>query len=184
MWNFNKVGRVLDTRTIQRGLKIELQWVWPWKRASYNGGYPYEIIVTSPQGVVVQEVHSSDKIQFNRILLGYYQKECPLSMNDEDVQVWAFSLETAIERYLSKTLPDGDFLVHVPVSEKASKNFWKTRVGIDNLNDHHLDCSVMNITGYDKPAIYLASKANPKQPGRYLLVNVRNGYIQTTVNLL
>lgn len=184
MWNFNQLGRVLETRTIQRGLKVELQWVWPWKRSKLNMCQPYLLTVTNPQGIRVQSFETDDRLCFKRVVLEYYRKGVPLEMYDEDIQVWAFNLETALERYLERFLPDGDFLVHVPVSEKASRNFWKKRVGIEDCNADHLDCSVTNITGYDKPAIYLASKANPQQPGRYLLVTVKDGHVKATVNLL
>jgi hypothetical protein len=184
MWNFNKVGRVINTRTIQRGLKVELQWVWPWKRSTLNLCKPYLVTVTNPQGIRVHHQEADDKLCFKQVVLDYYRKSIPLEMHDEDVQVWAFNLETSLEQYLERFLPDGDFLVHVPVSEKASRNFWKKRVGVEESNASHLDCAVTNITGYDKPAIYLASRANPQQPGRYLLITVSDGHVKTTVNLL
>jgi hypothetical protein len=144
----------------------------------------YRVIVENLDGLLVYDNHHSEKVLYSWVLLDYSNRQSPLLMEDDHVNVWAFSLETAVESYLNTYLPDGDYLVHIPVSEKARKNFWRNKATEQDLLDHRVDCVVTQITDYDKPAIYLASKSNPHQPGRYLLVTVRRGFVQSTVSLI
>lgn len=186
MWNFNNVGRLVEETTLHRGLVARHFNVWPWKRRTLSMGLKYLVTVTNPQGVEIYNNSHSHKILFSYVVSKYQAEVRPLKSWHDDLDVHAFSLATAIESYLGKTLPDGKYLVMIPSSKKVIENFWKEKadeVSMDHT-DPHLDCYVANVTEFDGVLSYLVADSYLKYPGRYLLVTMSDGFTQTVEDLI
>lgn len=186
MWNFNNVGRVVSETELHRGLIARLTKVWPWKRNQLSCGQKYLVTVTSPQGIEVYNHHHTHKVLFNYVVSKYQAEVQPLKSWHDEVDVQAFSLATAAETYLSKGLSDGTYLIMIPVNKKVSEAFWKAKadeVSMDH-SDPHLDCYVANVSAYDGVLSYLIADSYKMFPGRYMLMIVKDGFAQSTEDLV
>ena len=99
MWDFNKVGRKIEEVVLHRGLIANLTKVWPWKRKQLSNGQKYLVTVTSPQGIEVYNHYHTHKVLFSYVVNKYRMDVSPLRSIHDEIDVHAFSLETAVEEY-------------------------------------------------------------------------------------
>lgn len=186
MWNFNKVGRVVEETSLHRGLTARMTKVWPWKRKQLSGSSKYLVTITNPQGVEVYNNYHTHTALFSHIVTKYLQDVAPLESYIEGLEVRAFSMATALETYLEPNLPDGVHLVMVPLNKKVSDEFWKTKslqISSDP-EDTRIDGYVTNVTGYDGVLEDLIADSYARYPGRYFLVVIKDGFAQSTESLI
>ena len=160
MWNFNKLGRLLEERQIHRGLTVQLGWVWPWKRKEFSSGMRYRVQVKSSAGEVILDTCHSHKVMFSYVISQYEGMRKPFVTlstqgNEDEVDAWSFTLADMVETYLEAFLKDGRYLVYVPVSEKAAKNFWVNKP-VEHFRP--LDCCITDLTSYEGDVLALAKK--------------------------
>lgn len=186
MWNFNNVGRVVEETSLHRGLVARLAWVWPWRRKELSEGFKYLVTVTNPQGIEVYNHNHSHKILFSYVVNKYRDDFEPLRSWHDDFDVHAFSLSSAIESYLKSIFRNGQYLCMIPSGKKVSEEFWKTKaeeVSMDHL-DPHLDCYLANVTEYQGVIENLVKDSSKMFPGRYLLITVKDGFVQSIEDLI
>lgn len=186
MWDFNKVGRKIEEVVLHRGLIANLTKVWPWKRKQLSNGQKYLVTVTSPQGIEVYNHYHTHKVLFSYVVNKYRMDVSPLRSIHDEIDVHAFSLETAVEEYLSRSLPDGTYLIMAPLNTKISGEFWKLKadeVSMDHT-DHHLDCYVANISTFEGSLTELVTDSYRRYPGRYMRMIVKDGFAQATEKLV
>ena len=185
MWNFNNVGRVIGETLLHRGLVARHTKVWPWKRKSVSEGMRYLVTVTNPQGIEVYNHSHSHKVLFSYVVNKYLEEISPLKSWNDLLDIRAFSMGTAVEHYLSPSLPDGRYLVMVPLNKRISEAFWKTKaddVAMDH-EDPRLDCYVANVTAFEGSLSILIEDSSKIYPGRYFLVEMRDGHAYSTEDL-
>jgi hypothetical protein len=186
MWNFNNVGRIVSETELHRGLVARLTKVWPWKRKELSGGMKYLVTVTNPQGIEIYNHYHSHKVLFGYVVSNYEAQVNPLKSWHDEVDVHAFSLNTAVETYLSRNLSDGTYLIMIPLNKKVSETFWKAKADEVSMNheDPHLDCYVANVSGYEGVLSHLIADSYSMYPGRYMLMIIKDGFAQSTEDLL
>lgn len=186
MWNFNNVGRVVSETQLHRGLVARLTRVWFWKRDRLSDGRKYLVTVTNPQGVEIYNHSHTHKVLFSYVVNKYQTEVNPLKSWHDEVDVHAFSLNTAVESYLSPNLSDGVYLIMIPLNKKVSESFWKSKadeVSMDH-EDPHLDCYVANVSAYEGVLSYLIADSYSMYPGRYMLMIIKDGFAQSTEDLI
>lgn len=186
MWNFNNVGRVIAETSLQRGLVARLTKVWPWKRKALSAGQKYLVTVTNPQGIEIYNHYHTHKVLFDYVVLKYHEEVRPLKSWHDDVDVHAFSLDVAVESYLSSYLSDGTYLVMIPLNKKVAEAFWKVKADEVSMNheDLRLDGYVANVSSFEGELPVLVAESYLKYPGRYIRVVIKDGFTQTSETLL
>ncbi len=182
MWNFNKIGRIVEETVIQRGLTVRLTKVWPWKREEVSEKFKYLVTVTNPQGIEVYNHSHSHKVLFGYVRDMYLNQRKPeeVFLDETDVSVLSFSSETLVESYLETLLAkDGVYLVMVPSSLEAARKFWKEKFGHP---DSERECYAINVTAHADIA-GLVAESFARSPGRYYLMVIKDGFVQSTVVL-
>lgn len=181
MWDFNKVGRVIEEVVLHRGLVAKHIAVWPWMRKKVSGGVKYLVTVTNPQGFEIYNNYHTHSVLFKYVIDRFEETMSPLPASE--LPLLAFSLETALEKYLHEFLPEGMNLIYIPRDREVSKNFW-SKAADEFTTDHEdvrLDCYAINLSGCGE-SVQTLIKNGP--PGRYILISVEDGFVKYTEDFL
>ena len=146
----------------------------------------YRVQVKSSAGEVILDTCHSHKVMFSYVIAQYEGMRRPfvtlsIQSNEDEVDAWSFALSDMVEIYLESFLGAGEYLVYIPVSQKAAKNFWVNKP-VEHFRP--LDCCITDLTDYEGDVLALAKKCNPQRPGRYLLVVMDEGSIRSVEDLV
>lgn len=175
MWDFNKKGIRLKTQKLRDGADAKLYWLWPWNRTGF-GSYYAEV---DKNGKLYEQMPSYSRGVIDVSAIWYeerLEKAQPKPLEKlSEVNVVTFSLEEAILPYLTGSLPDGEYLVHIPATVESSKALWEARAKSSGETFNNSDCSVIDVSSYQGSIPELVSRSKKASPGRYLYIYTTDG---------